>query len=588
MDEQLELLEARTLRDYLAIGQRRWRVAALSFGVVLVIGAAVALLIPPVYRSSATILIEQQEIPPDLVRSTISSFADQRIQLIKQRVMTTSNLLNIIREHGLYADEIDRKPREAIIEKMRNDIRIDLISADVVDPRSGRPTEATIAFTVSYDNRGAERAARVANELTSLFLQDNSQTRRQQAAEASAFLAEEAKRLNEEIVQLEARLADFKKANVDRLPELAQLNLQLVSRTEQELADVQREKASTEERRVYLDAQLAQLSPTRDVVSSDGSVVLGPAERLRALEANLASMRGVYKPDHPDVVRAEKSIAALRADLGITADGHEDLEGELAALREQRAALLDRHSAEHPDVVRLDRQIETARERLAAAPETDGAAGNETPRADNPVYVQLAAQRASADLDVKSLTQKEADLRKKLADLENRLLQTPGVERDYHALTRDLENARLKYQEVSAKQMEAVVAQNLENDSKAERFTLIEPPLLPQRPIAPNRWLILALAAMLAIVAAFGMMALLEALDSSVHGPRELERLTQMLPLGVIPAILTPEELLRSSRQRVRYAVATVSALLALVVLAHVFVAPLDVLWFAALRRFGI
>jgi len=588
VDEVFELEEARGIRDYLAIAKRRWRVALLPFAVVLAIGVAVALLIPPVYRSSATILIEQQEIPQDLVRSTISSFADQRIQLIKQRVMTTANLLNIIREHGLYADEIDRKPREAIIERMRDDIRMSVISADVVDPRSGRPVQATIAFTVSYDNRSAERAVRVANELTSLYLQDNSQSRRQQAAEASSFLAEEAKRLSEEIAQLEARLADFKQANIDRLPDLAQLNLQLVTRTEQELDDAQREKAAAAERLLYLNAQLAQLSPSRDAVAADGSVVLSSADRLRVLEANLASMRGVYKPGHPDVVRTERSIAALRAELGITPDEREDLEKEVASLRAQRTALLDRYSAEHPDVVRLDRQIAAAAERLAAVPEKSGDPDAAPQRADNPVYVQLAAQRANAELDLKTLGQKETELRKKLAELENRLLQTPSVERDFHALARDLDNARLKYQEVSAKQMEAVVAQNLENDSKAEHFTLIEPPLLPQRPIAPNRWLILALGLVLALGAAFGAVALREALDDSVRGPRELERLTRMLPLGIIPTILTPDEEGGKSRRRTRYAVATVSTLVALVVLAHFFIAPLDVLWFATLRRFGV
>jgi uncharacterized protein involved in exopolysaccharide biosynthesis len=273
----------------------------------------------------------------------------------------------------------------------------------------------------------------------------------------------------------------------------------------------------------------------------------------------------------------------------VVADERENLEQELKALREQRAALLDKYNEEHPDVVRLDRQISATTERLAAAPDNRSDADAAAPqRADNPIYVQFAAQRASADLELKSLTQKEAELRSKRAELENRLLQTPGVERDYHSLARDLESARLKYQEVNAKQMEAVVSQNLENGSKAERFSLIEPPLLPQRPIAPNRWLILALGAVLALVAGFGAVALREALDGSVRGPRELERLMNMLPLGIIPAILTPEEVLAKSRQRVRVTVATVGTLLALVVVAHFFVAPLDVLWFAALRRFGV
>src|SRR5512139_815518 len=136
------------LGDYLGALRRRALAATLTFVSVLVIGAVVAVAWPPTYRSTATILIEQQEIPQDLVRSTITSFADQRIQLINQRVMTTANLLEIIREHGLYADEFDRKPREVVIDRMRRDIHMDMISANVVDPRSGQPTTATIAFTV--------------------------------------------------------------------------------------------------------------------------------------------------------------------------------------------------------------------------------------------------------------------------------------------------------------------------------------------------------------------------------------------------------------------------------------------------------
>src|SRR5262245_21839040 len=214
------------LADYLGALRRRALVATIAFVSALVVGAIVAVAWPPTYRSTATILIEQQEIPQDLVRSTITSFADQRIQLIKQRVMTTATLLELVREHGLYAEDSDRVAREVIIDRMRDAIHMDLISANVVDPRSGQPTMATIAFTVGYDNRSPVLAAPVANQLTSLFLQENSETRRQQAAEASAFLASETERLSNEIAALEGRLAEFKQKNVDRLPDLAPLNQQ--------------------------------------------------------------------------------------------------------------------------------------------------------------------------------------------------------------------------------------------------------------------------------------------------------------------------------------------------------------------------
>jgi uncharacterized protein involved in exopolysaccharide biosynthesis len=581
VDETFE--EGRTFGEYLEIAQRRWLAGAVAFAIVLVTAATVALLLPPVYRSTATILIEQQEIPQDLVRSTITSFADQRIQVIKQRVMTTSNLLDIIREHGLYANEIDRKPREVILDRMRNDIHVTTVSANVVDPRSGAPRAATIAFTVGYDNRSPDLAVRVANQLTSLFLQQNSQTRRQQAAEASTFLADESKRLSGEVQALEAKLADFKLANSDRLPDLAQLNLQLVSRAEQDLADAKRQRSVLEQQRAFVDAELAQLSPTR---SGDGATD-DPAARLRALEAFLSSVRGVYLPDHPDVVRAERRIAALREELGISGESRADLEKELEDLRAQRAALLEHDEEAHPDVVRIDSQIAAATEKLESERDNDASSPSPEQKPDNPAYIQLAAQRNSTDVEIKALVEREAELRKRLADLEKRVLQTPAVERDYYAIARDLETARRQYLEVSSKQREAVVAENLEIDSKSEHFNLIEPPLLPQRPVEPNRWMIFSLGVLLALGAAFGVIFLRELVDGSVTGARELERLTRNIPLGVIPAIFTPDDLRARSRQRRQIALAAAGTLLVLVVLAHFFIAPVDMLWFAAMRRLG-
>src|ERR1700761_8485121 len=121
------------LRSY---WRRRW-LFALVVGVTLVTATLLALLLPPTYRSSAVILIEQQEIPQDVVRSPISSFADQRIQTISQRVMTTKNLVALIDRYGLYPKIRDKAPREVLLAKMRADIDMHLISADVVDPRSG-------------------------------------------------------------------------------------------------------------------------------------------------------------------------------------------------------------------------------------------------------------------------------------------------------------------------------------------------------------------------------------------------------------------------------------------------------------------
>ena len=201
--------DVKTLHDYLSVVGRRKSQMLWAGLLILAASLAVAFGLPPVYRSTGTILIEQQEIPVELVRSTVTSYADERIQVIGQRVMTSANLLGIIDKYGLYPDERKREPAEVVVEDMRGDIKVDMVSAEVVDPRTGRPTQASIAFTVSYESRSPQLAQRVSNELVSLYLNENLKTRAQLASDAAKFLAEEGKRLSEQIAELEKKLAEF-------------------------------------------------------------------------------------------------------------------------------------------------------------------------------------------------------------------------------------------------------------------------------------------------------------------------------------------------------------------------------------------
>src|SRR5215831_9559642 len=215
--------------------RRRRRPLLITLAAGALITLALTLFLPPHYQSTGTILIEQQELPSDLVRSTVTSYADQRVQVISQRVMTTQNLLDIIRRYNLYPRQRSRESREALMARMRKDIAVKMISADVIDPRSGRPTSATIAFTVAYSNRSADQSARVANELTTLFLNENLTTRTKLADDAATFLEGEADRVSRHIAELETQLAQFKAKHPEELPELEQLNMQLLDRTTQDI-----------------------------------------------------------------------------------------------------------------------------------------------------------------------------------------------------------------------------------------------------------------------------------------------------------------------------------------------------------------
>ena len=98
--------QTKDLRDYIDAFRRRRTTILLVAAGIFAVSVMVALLWPPTYRSTATILIEAQEIPPDLIRSTITSYATQRIETIKQRVTTRVNLMQIIEKYNLYAVRI--------------------------------------------------------------------------------------------------------------------------------------------------------------------------------------------------------------------------------------------------------------------------------------------------------------------------------------------------------------------------------------------------------------------------------------------------------------------------------------------------
>lgn len=569
----------------LDILRRRIKLFSVTAATIAVVALIITFVIPSMYRSSAIILIEQSDIPSDLVRSTITSFADERIQVISQRVMTTSNLSDVMKKYDLYKDERVKKTREEVMDLMRKDISFNMISADVIDPRSGRPTQATIAFKLAYDNRIPELAQKVANELVSLYLNENLKSRTEQAAEATGFLNQEADRLKQQITKYENELSEFKVKNSGKLPELTDLNFQLWERTDRELMDIDRQIRASEDRKIDLQAQLEQLSPSAMIYAENGDRVLTPQGRLKALETKYLSASAVYAEDHPDLVKMRREIDALKSEVGLSHHSAKELKQQLVGLTGKLAETRQKYTADHPDVIRLQKQIQDIEASLVTAHDNKSDL-NET--ADNPAYIELKSRLDSTNADLKSLYEHKRQFKDKLADYENRIVDTPKIERTYVALTRDYKNAVAKYQDIVTKQTSARLAEELEKTSKGERFSLIEPPLTPEKPFKPNRKVLIIMGLMLAIGAGFGVMMLKENLDKSIHGENVLLEIFGEPPLANIPYIVTEEE--RGKRKRIlHYSLggAAASVVVAMVLVDQLFM-PLDVVWYAVIRKLGI
>ena len=585
MNLPLENVSIDMREKLLSLWRRRltfWIVAGLA----AVAAVSLALMLPPTYRATGTILIEQQEIPQEMVRSVITSFADQRVQVISQRVMTTQNLLSLIERYDLYPTIRQKEPREVLLQKFREDIGMRMISADVIDPRSGRPTQATIAFAVSYQNRSPELALKVANELTSLYLNENLTSRTQLSQQTSAFFSEESAREAAHIAVLDKELAVFKEKHHDELPELAQLNVTTMERTEMELRDAENKLSALDSQRVLLEAQLAQISPNTQVFTDSGQRVFGPEDRLKTLKSQLASYKARYAPGHPDIVSTQREVDGLEKEVKQEDQTSERLK-QLSDARSQLAAAKEKYSDDHPDVLRLKRSIESLEEAVAREAGS-GAKRVESAHADNPVYIQVKGQLDSVAVERTNAIKKRDDLHAKLDDYEKRMAESPQVERQYRTMARDLDSAQLKYQEILSKQTEAQVSANLETEKKGERFTLIEPPQPPEKPIKPNRLLILIVGLIMSVAAGIGAVIARDTLDASVRGPSDIRLMLKVPALASIPTIVTTAD--RSRRRKIiGLSWGGGIAMVGLATLSlHFFVKPLDVVWVILLRRFGV
>ncbi len=511
---------ARTLRRHALL-------AVAVFALLAAAAVAIAYGMPSIYRSSATILIEQQEIPRELVRSTITGFADQRIQEIEQRTMTSANLRGIMDRYDLYADARQDEPLELLIRQMRQDMTLDMISADVVDPQSGRPTEATIAFKLSFDSTSPQTAQRIANELTTLFLGENLKQRNELAENATRFFTEEANKLEVRLAELERKIGAFKSRNIGRLPEDADSNLQLLVSADGALRSAERDASVLAQQLGFLRSQLA----------ANGGASGGVQRRLLELETAQAAFTARYAPAHPTLLAAQRELQALRASLAESApsevsSGNSVRDSATAALAQRLEQKRQALGPVHPEVGALERA------------QVDAKAGGtaHTSSAIDPLTSELRRQIAQTEAQLAAVQGARSQARLQSGQLAVRLSTTPGIEGEYRTLLRDYDQSQRRLQELRGKLMEADVSKALEAEQKGERFTLIEPAELPQTPIKPNRRMLLVVGLLFALLGTAAVVGLRSGFDTRLHDATDVLMLTGVPAIVVLPHMAYAEE----------------------------------------------
>ena len=568
------------IHDYLVSLRRRKKVLLSIFIVLMSVFLLVAFLLPSVYKSSATILIEQQEIPRELVMSTVTSYAAERIQTIQAQVMSRSNLFKIIDKFNLYDSERKRETSESIISKMRDDTSLDVISADVVNPSTGRSSSATIAFSLSYEGAKPAQVQKVVSELTTLYLNKNLENRASKALETSEFFQDESERIKVVISKLEKKLAQFKQNNAKMLPQVQRINMQVLQRIESNLMTINTSLLNLEDRKFYLEGRLDQIQPDNPLVQSIST-------RIKILEAKYASVASRYSESHPDVVVLRNEIAALKSGAGYSVN---NLKKDLKALNIELEVLSNKYTQDHPDVVAINTKILVLKDKINTSQNTSRNEDETTEflsdSPDNPAYITLKAQLEGVFSEMNALKQQKKDYIQKQEELEQVMLMAPQVEREFLVLQREYDNALSRNQEIKSKQRSADIAKQLEAESKGERFTLIEPPALPEEPVSPNRPAIIFLGLIFSIISSVGFIYVSDSVSETIRGSKGVERVLGVTPLSVIPYHLNIDDIKKNNMMNKGLLLVIVGIFIFTIIIIHFFISPLDVLWFRLLRKY--
>ncbi len=514
-----------TPNDYLRVLKRRKLSLLIPAALVFTVSLIIAMVLPPAYKSVSTILIEEQEIPADFVMSTVTSYAEQRLQTINQRIMSSNRLLEIINRLNLYPELRGTASTEEIVEEMRGNISLEYISADIVDRRTGRPASATIAFTLGYESTGSPNTVqKVSNVLASLFLEENLQVRERQALEATTFLEEELAKVSDELFEVENKIAVFKNEHLNELPEMLAMNMQSLHNIEINIDRANEQLRSLEERRDSLEIDLANLSP---------KLIMEDKSRLEQLKLELTHMETKFSPLHPDVIKTKAEIADLE----------KKVKDEAAEISPQLP--------------------------------------------DNPAYITMTSQIGGLRSQIDSTHRQIKDLEAKAESLEQHIKITPNVEEKYNFFLSKRNNLQSKHDDLSRKLMEAKVAYGLEKEQKGERFTLIDPARLPEEPSKPNRLAIILIGLVLGLGSGVGAAALKEFGDQSFYDAQRLSEKFSFPVLATVPHISTDKDRELATRNRKILLFGSVAGLVIAVLLLHFLVMDLSVFWAKLTRKLG-
>ena len=474
-------------------GMWRFRWWGLAFAWVVGLAAGVFIyLMPDRYESTARIHVDTQSVLRPLMSGlAVQPNIDQQIVMLSRTLISRPNVEKLITMADLDLDVRTPEQREALIGRLMKDLQI-------------RSAASTNLFMLAYSDTRPERAQRVVQSLVSLFVESGLGGKRQDSDAARRFIEEQIRNYEQKLVEAENRVKEFRLRNMTLLGDGARDYVTQIAMITGQLQQAQLELREAENARDAMQRQLVGEEPVLLPQTPPSSAVSIPEidGRIDALQRNLDDLLQRYTEQHPDVIGARRVI--------------EELEGQKRKQIEEMRAL--------------------------------GGGSQFGALNSNPVFQQMKLALAESESRVASMRARVGEYQARLDQLRELAKRVPEIEAELAQLTRDYAVHKTNYDSLVARRESATMSVEMDAQGGVADFRVIDPPTLPTKPSAPNRVLLLPLAALAGLAAGFALTFLVSQLRPAFADGRSLREITGLPVLGAVSMLQTTER--RNKRRR--------------------------------------
>jgi uncharacterized protein involved in exopolysaccharide biosynthesis len=435
-----------TMDDYLAMVRRRLKVVIVPILIAPIAGFLVSYGFSPKYTSTSQVLVEGQKVPADYVHSVVTTDFTQRVETLKNQILSTSRLQPMIAGLDLAKPGDEGK----LMDDIRSTFQVSpapmtsMSAAAAAAPQIRKKLTATDepvpVFNVSYTDSDPTRAQKITNAMTSLMLEENLKSRGNIAKDTTTFLSGQVADAKSAVDAQDAKMADFKRRFAGQLPGDIENNMRMLMSLNTQLDATTQNLSRAQQDKAYAESTLAQqISAWKSSQSSASPQTL--EQQLAALQTQLLQLQARYTDDYPDVAKTKADISKVQARLD-----------EINKKANDPSQTTEKANANEPP--------EIAQNRFKIHQ-----------------YQQLIEQYVSD----------QKKLQVAINDYQRRTAMSPDVEEQYKELSRDYDNAQAVYRDLLTKKSSADLGTNMESQQQGEQMTVLLGANRPEQPTFPTR-----------------------------------------------------------------------------------------------------